>query len=279
MITGLIKANFPTRIAFAMTSQVDSRTILDMAGAERLLGRGDMLYMPTDSSKPKRVQGVYLSDAEIDRIVAFWAQQRTKQSTPIYDHLLEEALQEIEEAEDADPMYEKAKALAEEHTRSLDLDAAAAPAHRLPARRPHHGPSRRRRDRRRRRQRRLPRGHVDGLRPRRRRTGLPPAASQPMGRLDRVADRITREGLKFDDSEDAVAVRRDRRGCGRTRRAYGACNRRLILGRSALQSLAFRSKIVVEEATERELKEKKGKVVGMYHEGAKRAQAIPAPGF
>jgi len=117
VITGLIKANFPTRIAFAMTSQVDSRTILDMAGAERLLGRGDMLYMPTDSSKPKRVQGVYLSDAEIDRIVAYWAQQRATRSTPIYDHLLEEALQEIEDAEDADPMYEKAKALAEEHSR------------------------------------------------------------------------------------------------------------------------------------------------------------------
>jgi S-DNA-T family DNA segregation ATPase FtsK/SpoIIIE len=117
VVTGLIKANFPTRIAFAMTSQVDSRTILDMAGAERLLGRGDMLYMPTDSSKPKRVQGVYLSDQEIDRLVSFWAQQRTKRSTPVYDHLLDRAMTEIEEAEDADPMYEKAKALAEEHSR------------------------------------------------------------------------------------------------------------------------------------------------------------------
>jgi len=117
VITGLIKANFPTRIAFAMTSQVDSRTILDMAGAERLLGRGDMLYMPTDSSKPKRVQGVYVSDAEIDRLVSFWAQQRTMHSTQVYDHLLEEALQAIEEEEDADPMYERAKALAEEHSR------------------------------------------------------------------------------------------------------------------------------------------------------------------
>jgi len=117
VVTGLIKANFPTRIAFAMTSQVDSRTILDMAGAERLLGRGDMLYMPTDSSKPKRVQGVYLSDQEIDRIVAFWAQQRTTHSTPVYDHLLEEAIAAIEEEEDADPLYERAKALAEEHSR------------------------------------------------------------------------------------------------------------------------------------------------------------------
>ncbi|HLF79556.1 MAG TPA: DNA translocase FtsK, partial [Dehalococcoidia bacterium] len=117
VITGLIKANFPTRIAFAMSSQVDSRTILDMAGAERLLGRGDMLYMPTDASKPKRVQGVYISDAEIDRLVAFWAQQRTVHSTPIYDHLLEQAEQAKQDEEDADPMYDRAKALAEEHTR------------------------------------------------------------------------------------------------------------------------------------------------------------------
>jgi DNA segregation ATPase FtsK/SpoIIIE, S-DNA-T family len=117
VVTGLIKANFPTRIAFAMTSQVDSRTILDMAGAERLLGRGDMLYMPTDSSKPKRVQGVFLSDQEIDRLVSFWGQQRTTHSTPVYDHLLNQAMQAIEEEEDADPLYERAKALAEEHNR------------------------------------------------------------------------------------------------------------------------------------------------------------------
>jgi DNA segregation ATPase FtsK/SpoIIIE, S-DNA-T family len=117
VVTGLIKANFPTRIAFAMTSQVDSRTILDMAGAERLLGRGDMLYMPTDSSKPKRVQGVFLSDQEIDRLVSFWGQQRATHSTPVYDHLLNQAMQAIEEEEDADPMYERAKTLAEEHNR------------------------------------------------------------------------------------------------------------------------------------------------------------------
>jgi S-DNA-T family DNA segregation ATPase FtsK/SpoIIIE len=117
VVTGLIKANFPTRIAFAMTSQVDSRTILDMAGAERLLGRGDMLYLPTDASKPKRVQGVFVSDAEIDRLVAFWAQQRTTHPTPIFDHLLEQAEQAMQDEEDADPMYDRAKALAEEHTR------------------------------------------------------------------------------------------------------------------------------------------------------------------
>jgi S-DNA-T family DNA segregation ATPase FtsK/SpoIIIE len=117
VVTGLIKANFPTRIAFAMSSQVDSRTILDMAGAERLLGRGDMLYMPTDASKPKRVQGVFVSDQEIDRLVAFWAQQRVSHSTPVFDHLLEEAQAAMEEEEDADPMYERAKTLAEEHSR------------------------------------------------------------------------------------------------------------------------------------------------------------------
>jgi S-DNA-T family DNA segregation ATPase FtsK/SpoIIIE len=119
VVTGLIKANFPTRIAFAMSSQVDSRTILDMAGAERLLGRGDMLYMPTDASKPKRVQGVFVSDAEIERLVTYWAEQHAKpgNTTLIYDHLLEEAKQAIEEAEDADPMYDRAVALAEEHSR------------------------------------------------------------------------------------------------------------------------------------------------------------------
>jgi S-DNA-T family DNA segregation ATPase FtsK/SpoIIIE len=76
VVTGLIKANFPTRISFAVTSQVDSRTILDMVGAEKLLGRGDMLYMPTEASKPKRLQGSFVSDAEIERLVYFWGNQR-----------------------------------------------------------------------------------------------------------------------------------------------------------------------------------------------------------
>ena len=76
VVTGLIKANFPTRIAFAVTSMTDSRTILDMGGAEKLLGRGDMLYMPTDAAKPIRIQGVYVSDAEVERLVAFWKDDR-----------------------------------------------------------------------------------------------------------------------------------------------------------------------------------------------------------
>jgi len=79
VVTGLIKANFPTRISFAVTSQVDSRTILDGAGAEKLLGRGDMLYMPTEAAKPKRLQGCFLSDAEIDRLVYFWGSQQKEE--------------------------------------------------------------------------------------------------------------------------------------------------------------------------------------------------------
>ena len=69
VVTGLIKANFPSRIAFAMASQIDSRTILDAPGAEDLIGRGDMLYQPSDLPRPMRLQGVFVSDAEIGRVV------------------------------------------------------------------------------------------------------------------------------------------------------------------------------------------------------------------
>ena len=72
VITGLIKANFPSRISFGVTSQVDSRTILDTNGAERLLGRGDMLYQPIDATRPTRVQSVYISDEEIGNLVDHW---------------------------------------------------------------------------------------------------------------------------------------------------------------------------------------------------------------
>ncbi len=72
VITGLIKANCPTRIAFAVTSQIDSRVILDMPGAERLLGRGDMLYKAADSDKPQRIQGAFVSDKDISAIVSHW---------------------------------------------------------------------------------------------------------------------------------------------------------------------------------------------------------------
>lgn len=72
VITGLIKANFPARIAFAVTSQIDSRVILDIPGAERLLGRGDMLFMAPDAGKLERLQGTYLSDDEINKVVHYW---------------------------------------------------------------------------------------------------------------------------------------------------------------------------------------------------------------
>lgn len=82
VITGLIKANFPTRISFAVTSLVDSRTILDMAGAEKLLGRGDMLYAPTDAPKPLRLQGPFVADEEIIGLVNHWKTQKKAEYAP-----------------------------------------------------------------------------------------------------------------------------------------------------------------------------------------------------
>ncbi|MGB2694766.1 MAG: DNA translocase FtsK [Dehalococcoidia bacterium] len=119
VVTGLIKANFPTRIAFAMSSQVDSRTILDTAGAEKLLGRGDMLYLPTDAAKPRRLQGVFVSDQEIEQLVNFWTQDRFQElEREVFDHLLEEAKTTTTEMpESDDPMLEKALALAHAHQR------------------------------------------------------------------------------------------------------------------------------------------------------------------
>ena len=72
VVTGLIKANFPSRISFGVTSHTDSRTILDVNGAEKLLGKGDMLYLPRDAARPLRAQGVFISDEEIDGIINFW---------------------------------------------------------------------------------------------------------------------------------------------------------------------------------------------------------------
>lgn len=77
VITGLIKANIPSRIAFSVSSSVDSRTILDMQGAEKLLGKGDMLYLPYGESKPKRIQGAFLSDKEVEDVVKFVTDQQS----------------------------------------------------------------------------------------------------------------------------------------------------------------------------------------------------------
>jgi len=93
VITGVIKANIPSRIAFAVASQVDSRTILDMGGAEKLLGRGDMLYYPSGYPKPVRVQGAFVSDKEVENVISFIK----KQSEPEYD---EHVTKEIETSAD-----------------------------------------------------------------------------------------------------------------------------------------------------------------------------------
>ncbi len=79
VVTGIIKANIPSRIAFAVSSQTDSRTILDMGGAEKLLGRGDMLFFPVGATKPIRVQGAYVSDAELERVVEYLQAQNIEE--------------------------------------------------------------------------------------------------------------------------------------------------------------------------------------------------------
>jgi S-DNA-T family DNA segregation ATPase FtsK/SpoIIIE len=112
VITGLIKANFPTRISFAVTSQIDSRTILDMPGAEKLLGRGDMLFMPTDAAKPYRLQGVYVSEEEIEAITSHW---RAQGPANYVEPLVE--MKDDGDDEEADELYDKAAQLAREHTR------------------------------------------------------------------------------------------------------------------------------------------------------------------
>jgi len=111
VITGIIKANIPSRIAFAVSSQVDSRTILDMVGAERLLGRGDMLYLPIDAPKPVRAQGALITNNEVTRLVDFWATQGRP------DNLLDVEIAPIEDDDkkrEMDPLaYDAAKFIIE----------------------------------------------------------------------------------------------------------------------------------------------------------------------
>ena len=120
VVTGLIKANFPTRVSFAVTSHIDSRTILDSSGAEKLLGRGDMLYMPTDAAKPKRVQGTYVSDAEVERLVKFWSDDRFRLLRPPQhaDEMEQAAAFGAGPGEDEpDALMERARELAESSER------------------------------------------------------------------------------------------------------------------------------------------------------------------
>ena len=110
VITGVIKANFPARIAFQVASKVDSRTILDANGADKLLGRGDLLFLRPGSGKPVRVQGAYVSDAEIERVTSFLKAQQA----PEFDERLLEHHQQPEgtvAAGEKDEMYEMAKQL------------------------------------------------------------------------------------------------------------------------------------------------------------------------
>ncbi|MEK4923835.1 DNA translocase FtsK [Cytobacillus sp. FSL R5-0569] len=101
VITGLIKANVPTRIAFSVSSQVDSRTIIDISGAEKLLGRGDMLFLENGSSKPVRLQGTFVSDQEIDDVVA----HVRKEQKPQYLFEQEELLKKAKVTEETDELF------------------------------------------------------------------------------------------------------------------------------------------------------------------------------
>ena len=116
VVTGLIKANFPTRISFAVTSQVDSRTILDGVGAEKLLGRGDMLFMPTEADKPKRLQGCFLSDTEIERLVYFWGSQKKEEPDKLkMETLIATTPSGTIGGYPRDPLLEQAKELARQY--------------------------------------------------------------------------------------------------------------------------------------------------------------------
>ncbi|GAB6175043.1 DNA translocase FtsK [Paradesulfitobacterium aromaticivorans] len=118
VITGLIKANIPSRIAFAVSSQIDSRTILDMNGAERLLGRGDMLFYPMGASKPVRVQGCFLADKEVENVVKFLQEQ----AKPEYQDIpnIEVGSNKVEEAED-ELFYQAAQLFIESGNASVSL--------------------------------------------------------------------------------------------------------------------------------------------------------------
>ena len=129
VITGLIKANVPSRIAFAVSSQVDSRTILDSVGAEKLLGKGDMLFFPTGFPKPVRVQGAFVSDEEVEKIVGFVKQNGTANYSEDILETIEnnnktekELMQEQAEDDETDPfLMEAIDAVVEQGTASTSF--------------------------------------------------------------------------------------------------------------------------------------------------------------
>ncbi|MBM7554929.1 S-DNA-T family DNA segregation ATPase FtsK/SpoIIIE [Thalassobacillus pellis] len=111
VITGLIKANIPTRIAFSVSSQVDSRTIIDSSGAEKLLGKGDMLFVESGSGQAVRIQGAFVSDDEIERVTSFVK----KAAPPDYLFRQEELLTQVTSEEDEDELFKDAVAFIMEH--------------------------------------------------------------------------------------------------------------------------------------------------------------------
>ena len=121
VLTGLIKANFPSRISFGVASQIDSRTILDVTGAEKLLGKGDMLYLGADNSRPERVQGVYISDKEVESLVEYWIKCPKGEFGQVILELPDEESDRASALESADansdPMMEKAIELTKLNTK------------------------------------------------------------------------------------------------------------------------------------------------------------------
>ncbi|NLV90440.1 MAG: cell division protein FtsK [Tenericutes bacterium] len=109
VITGLIKANLPSRLSFSVSSSIDSRTILDMTGAEKLLGRGDMLFLPTGESAPVRIQGAYVSDDEIQRVVDHTVKQQKSKYDERFSLENEDAtrIHDDDDEEYEDPLYEE----------------------------------------------------------------------------------------------------------------------------------------------------------------------------
>jgi S-DNA-T family DNA segregation ATPase FtsK/SpoIIIE len=118
VVTGLIKANFPARISFLVTSQVDSRVILDAPGAEKLLGRGDMLYMASDSPKLERIQGCYAFDKELEALVSFWRQAKLSEHQEAEEEIPPWEGTSVEEVEADDALLEQAATLVREHNQA-----------------------------------------------------------------------------------------------------------------------------------------------------------------
>lgn len=126
VITGLIKANIPTRVAFNVSSMVDSRVILDTPGAEKLLGRGDMLFIPPEQAKPNRIQGSFVTEKEVKKLVEFMKQKVKAKGIPI--EYTEEVTQQkvtvtrssglVETTEGLDPLFEEAKSVVMQYDRA-----------------------------------------------------------------------------------------------------------------------------------------------------------------